>query len=75
MANFYTDNEDIQFLFEHMDVRRLAAIQEEDFRFADQFDFTRRALRRDDRPDGGGNRRGGQHAGGRRKRNARPGNR
>ncbi len=39
MANFYTDNEDIQFLFEHMDVRRLAAIQEEDFRFADQFDF------------------------------------
>ena len=39
MANFYTDNEDIQFLFEHMDVRRLAAVQEEDFRFADQFDF------------------------------------
>jgi len=39
MANFYTDNEDIQFLFDHMDVGRLAAIMEEDFRFAEEYDF------------------------------------
>jgi len=39
MANFFTDNEDIQFLFEHMDIARLARIMEEDFRFADQYDF------------------------------------
>ena len=39
MANFFTDNEDIQFLFEHMDVARVAAIMEEDFRFAQEFDF------------------------------------
>jgi len=39
MANFYTDNEDIQFLFEHMDIARIAAIMEEDFRFSAEFDF------------------------------------
>ena len=39
MANFYTDNEDIRFLFHHMDVARLAGIMEEDFRFAGEFDF------------------------------------
>jgi len=39
MANFFTDNEDIQFLFDHMDVARLAAVMEEDFRFAKEFDF------------------------------------
>ena len=39
MANFYTDNEDIQFLFEHMDVAGLAGILEEGFRFHDEFDF------------------------------------
>ncbi len=39
MANFYTDNEDIQFLFEHMDLAALAAIVEEDFRFGSEFDF------------------------------------
>ena len=39
MANFYTDNEDIRFLFEHMDIARLAALSEEDFRFHDEFDF------------------------------------
>jgi alkylation response protein AidB-like acyl-CoA dehydrogenase len=39
MANFYTDNEDIQFLFHHMDVPRLAAIVEDDFAHAKQFDF------------------------------------
>jgi len=39
MANFFTDNEDIQFLFEHMDVAGVAAIVEEDFRFAQEFDF------------------------------------
>ena len=39
MANFYTDNEDIQFLFRHMDLGRLAALTEENFRFAKEFDF------------------------------------
>jgi len=39
MANFYTDNEDIQFLFDHMDIGRLAAVVEEDFRFAEEYDF------------------------------------
>lgn len=39
MANFYTDNEDIQFLFRHMDLARIAALTEEGFRFAKEFDF------------------------------------
>ena len=39
MANFYTDNEDIQFLFRHMDLARLAALAEDGFRFAKEFDF------------------------------------
>lgn len=39
MANFYTDNDDIQFLFKHMDVARLAGLQEEGFRFHSEFEF------------------------------------
>ncbi|HAU36878.1 MAG TPA: acyl-CoA dehydrogenase [Phycisphaerales bacterium] len=39
MANFYRDNEDIQFLFHHMDLKRIAAIQEEGFCFAKEYDF------------------------------------
>ena len=39
MANFFTDNEDIQFLFRHMNVPRLAEMQEEGFRFHDEFEF------------------------------------
>ena len=40
MANFYLDNDDIQFLFQHLDVKRLAAIQEEGFdKFPGQFDY------------------------------------
>lgn len=31
MANFFLDNEDIQFLLQHIDVRELARIQEDDF--------------------------------------------
>ena len=38
MANFYTDNEDIQFLLRHFDAGKLARIIEEDFRFASEFD-------------------------------------
>jgi alkylation response protein AidB-like acyl-CoA dehydrogenase len=38
MGNFFTDNDDILFLFNHMDVRRIAAIMEEDFRFAREFE-------------------------------------
>jgi len=39
MANFYTDNDDIRFLFGHMDIAALAEIAEEGFRFAKDFDF------------------------------------
>ena len=39
MANFYTDNEDIRFLFHHMDMARLAGIMEDGFRFHGEFDF------------------------------------
>ena len=39
MANFYTDNEDIRFLFHHMDMARLADVMEEGYRFHDEFDF------------------------------------
>ncbi len=36
MANFFTDNEDILFLFEHIDLAELARIQEEDFQGIDR---------------------------------------
>jgi alkylation response protein AidB-like acyl-CoA dehydrogenase len=39
MANFYTDNDDIQFLFRHIDIANLSAICEENFKFAEQFDY------------------------------------
>jgi len=39
MANFYRDNEDIQFLFRHIDLAQLAEIREENFKFADEFDY------------------------------------
>jgi len=39
MPNFYTDNEDIQFMFRHMDIGLTADIMEEGYRFADEFDF------------------------------------
>ena len=39
MGNFYRDNEDIQFLFRHIDLGRLAKAFEEDFRFAGEFDY------------------------------------
>jgi len=38
MGNFYTDNEDIRFLFRHIDLGKLAEICEEDFKFAQEFD-------------------------------------
>ena len=38
MANFFTDNEDIEFLFGHMDVARLAGIMEEGFKHHAEFD-------------------------------------
>jgi len=38
MANFYRDNNDIQFLLKHIDLGELAAICEEDFRFSTEFD-------------------------------------
>ncbi len=31
MANFFTDNDDIQFLFDHLDLREIATVQEDGF--------------------------------------------
>jgi len=39
MANFYTDNNDIQFLFKHIDVGKLAELCEDDFKFSKEFDY------------------------------------
>ncbi|MBT7171399.1 MAG: acyl-CoA dehydrogenase [Phycisphaerales bacterium] len=39
MANFFTDNQDMMFLFKHFNLERLATLQEEDFRFHEEFDF------------------------------------
>ena len=39
MANFYTDNDDIQFLFRHLDPGKLAQVVEENFRFSAEFDY------------------------------------
>lgn len=36
MANFFLDNEDIQFLFQHIDLAELARLQEDDFAFVDE---------------------------------------
>ena len=38
MGNFYKDNEDILFLFRHMDLAKVADLQEEGFRHAKDFD-------------------------------------
>ena len=38
MANFFKDNDDIQFLLRHMDLGALARTVEEDFRFAGEFE-------------------------------------
>ena len=39
MANFYRDNNDIQFLLRHINLAELAEICEEKFKFASQFDY------------------------------------
>jgi alkylation response protein AidB-like acyl-CoA dehydrogenase len=39
MPNFYTDNDDIQFLFKHINLGALAELTEENFKFASQFDY------------------------------------
>ena len=39
MGNFYTDNKDLMFLFDHFDVAKLAAMQEENFKFASKYDY------------------------------------
>jgi len=38
MGNFYKDNDDIQFLFQHIDQKQMASMIEEDYRFAEEFD-------------------------------------
>ena len=39
MANFYKDNEDIQFLFRHIDLVGVSDVIEEGFKFAKEFDY------------------------------------
>jgi len=39
MANFYTDNDDMQFLFRQLNLSKLAKICEEGFSFAEKFDY------------------------------------
>jgi len=39
MGNFYRDNDDIQFLFQHINMGQIAGIIEEDFRFSGEFDY------------------------------------
>ncbi|HIJ51968.1 MAG TPA: acyl-CoA dehydrogenase [Planctomycetes bacterium] len=39
MANFYKDNDDIQFLFRHIDLGELAEVCEEKFKFSNEFDY------------------------------------
>jgi alkylation response protein AidB-like acyl-CoA dehydrogenase len=39
MGNFFRDNDDIQFLFSHIDIGKLVEICEESFRFAKEFDY------------------------------------
>jgi len=39
MGNFYRDNSDIEFLFRHIDLAKLAELSEEGFRYAEQFDW------------------------------------
>lgn len=39
MANFFTDNEDIKFLFDHTGIADLAVIMEDGFKYYDEFDY------------------------------------
>jgi alkylation response protein AidB-like acyl-CoA dehydrogenase len=39
MANFFTDNDDIRFLFRHLDLGAIAELQEERFKFAKDYDY------------------------------------
>lgn len=39
MGNFYKDNDDIRFLFQHIDLAQLAGLCEEGYRFAEEFDY------------------------------------
>lgn len=38
MANFFRDNDDIQFLFKHLDLENIAQYSEDKFKYAGQFD-------------------------------------
>ncbi|MHC4989159.1 MAG: acyl-CoA dehydrogenase family protein [Planctomycetota bacterium] len=38
MGNFYKDNDDIQFLFRHMNLEKVAGLQEEGFKYSGQFE-------------------------------------
>lgn len=51
MANLFEDNDDLQFLFEHLDLRKIASIQEDDFRRSDDADDSWAPLDADDAVD------------------------
>ncbi|MBN1456279.1 MAG: acyl-CoA dehydrogenase family protein [Sedimentisphaerales bacterium] len=38
MANFYKDNDDLQFMFRHLDIASISGLTEEGFKFAEEFD-------------------------------------
>ena len=38
MANFYKDNDDLRFMFKHLDIAMLAELAEEGFKFKDEFE-------------------------------------
>ncbi len=44
MGNFYRDNDDIRFMFRHIDLAPLAEAFEEGFRFANEFDYAPRSV-------------------------------
>jgi alkylation response protein AidB-like acyl-CoA dehydrogenase len=39
MSNFFTDNDDIQFLFQHFDLAEIAAVQEDNFNHNGEIDY------------------------------------
>lgn len=38
MGNFFTDNDDLRFLFDHLDVERIAGLMEEGYRYAGEYE-------------------------------------
>jgi len=51
MPNFFTDNQDLQFLFNHLDLAKLAEMQQFDFRPVEEFDAPHRPENAEDAVD------------------------